>query len=221
MKFTIAIIHELSPAVGCSGQEVIDTLIILHQEREHVLILDLIFYKPLELQHLQIVCVELQAVILVSGMTVFLKFGGQNLRKPFPNKGAAGILQSKYLVRAVDLQLQVYGVRVALGDNLMHIEIFSYQELARTEADLLVLKYFETSPWYSYPVISSIHGYTDVCKDLRGTIHLHVDVKPRKAKQIIIAVKFVLGSPYRRFKNYVIFQVLFCIFIILPVDCQF
>ena len=123
MKFTIAIIHELSPTVGCSGQKVIDTLIILHQEGEHVL--NLAFFH-FELQHLQMVRVELQAVILDSGMSVFPKFGGQNLRKPFPNKGTAGIPQRQHLVRAVDLQLQVHGVRVALGDNLMHIEVVSY-----------------------------------------------------------------------------------------------
>ena len=163
LKFTILIIQEFSPAVGGTGQQVVEALVILHQIGEDMfhhpglflllfllvflivfLIVFLLFLcQALELQPLHEVRIVCQCLGAVVRQSVVCHFFSQDVAsKLFPHKGAAGLLQRQHLVETEDIQPHVHAVGQIFRNHLMHIEIISNDIFIGTERDFPIPEQF-------------------------------------------------------------------------------
>ena len=221
-ELAVAVVHELSPAVGCPGQHVIEAFVVLHQEGEHVIIghffgrIIIGLYFHFERQHLQMCGAGINGSFGCR-MFVVLQLRSQDLRQPLAHEGAAGLFQLQHHVGAADGQLQAhrtlmvfrgYLVDVVVVANRCGIRVFIIFD---SKLHVLVLEGLHVFPFDSCPCTARIHADVDVCQNHSRLIHLHVDVKTRQREIVFFLTKLVSGC------------ILLCVqrYFIVQFDCQF
>ena len=198
IQLVVLIIQELSPAVGCSGQHVVETLVILYQEGEDML--RLFIAIP---QNLHVLSITFDAdffglfIFILVGVFVlvgvFFRFCSgpriqillslyvQNASKQLlGHPGAAGLSDGHHLVGTVDLQDDVHAVFLIVRQHLVYVIVVADGEVTVSQTDLGMLEHLvEHVPVDT--LVSSIHTLS-LCDADKGEsfcrlIHLLVETE--------------------------------------------